>query len=126
MAKTKTLSKLKGDVQKVFNAYIRQRDEGKPCISCGKVTKLQAGHYYPVSTHQGLRYNEDNVHGECARCNCFDEGHLINYRENLIERIGMGRFGALEVSAKLYKMHGYKFTRPELLEIKQKYLSLLR
>lgn len=124
--KTKTLGKLKQDAQKAFNAYIRKRDEGKPCISCGEYKPLQAGHYYPVSTYDGLRFDEDNCHGECARCNCWDEGHLIAYRENLIERIGHGRLNALWVNASLYKLNGYKFGRAEVEEIRKKYLELIK
>lgn len=119
--KTKTLGKLKLDVQKVFNAWVRRRDEGSPCISCGEYKTLQAGHFYPVSTHDGLRYDEDNVHGECAGCNCFNEGHLIAYGEWLPLRIGPERFDALKKRAAEYKQKGYKFSRSELLEIIEKY-----
>ena len=121
MKKPKTLPKLKQDAQKLFNAFIRRRDEGKPCISCGQYKPLQAGHFYPVSTHDGLRFDEDNAHGEDAYCNCFNEGHLIGYAENLLIRIGPERFDALKQRAAEYKQNGYKFSRTELQEIIEKY-----
>ena len=124
--KTKTLAKVKQETQRVFNTYIRKRDEGKPCISCGEQKPLQAGHYYPVSTYDGLRFNENNVHDECSRCNCFDEGHLINYRPNLIYKIGVTGVMKLEQQAQNYKQNGYKWSRDELLEIKKKYSQLLK
>ena len=119
--KTKTLGKVKKEVEAVCNAYIRKRDEGQPCISCGQSNVLQAGHFFAVGGYDGIRFNEDNIHGECSRCNCWDESHLIKYRDNLLEKIGQERFDILYTAASNYKIYGYKFTRSELLEIKTKY-----
>lgn len=101
--KRKTVAKLKQDLQKVFNTFIRKRDQGKPCITCGQIKTLQAGHFFAVSTHDGLRFDDDNVHGECASCNCFNESHLIYYNENLKERIGTTRYNDLMKRAEDYK-----------------------
>jgi hypothetical protein len=116
MAKTKTIGKLKKDLQVIFNKYIRLRDNGKPCISCGEYNTLQAGHFYAVGGYDGLRFDEDNVHGECAGCNCFNESHLITYYDNLKQKIGEVDFEDLQKRAEAYKMNGYKFTRMELNE----------
>ena len=116
MKKAKSLPKLKAECQKVFNAYIRKRDEGLPCISCGEFKPLQAGHYYPVQGYDGLRFNGFNVNGECAGCNCFDDAHLINYGDNLLERIGEDDFAELKAQAKDYKQNGYKWSRSELIQ----------
>ena len=124
--KKKTLGKLKQETQKVFNAWIRQRDEGLPCISCGKHKLLQAGHYFAVGGYDGLRFDPDNVHGECAGCNCFNESHLIGYGINLKARIGKVRRDNLLERAAEYKKNGYKFSRSELQEIKEKYQSKLK
>jgi len=126
MKKTKTLPKLKADLQKIFNAYIRKRDEGKPCISCGLMKPLQAGHYYSVKGYDGLRFNEYNVHGECAGCNCFDDSHLIHYGVNLEERIGVRRYADLMLAASDYKHDGYKWSRSELLELIDIYKEKLK
>jgi hypothetical protein len=76
--------------QKVFNTYIRKRDEGKACISCGTYNgQFHAGHYQSVGNCPELRFNEDNVHGQCATCNNHLSGNLINYRINLINKIGI-------------------------------------
>jgi hypothetical protein len=114
--KKKTLGKLKKDLQKVFNEYIRLRDNGKPCISCGEYNTLQAGHYFAVSGYDGLRFDEDNVHGECARCNCWDESHLIKYGINLKNKIGEQDYQDLMDRASAYKMNGYRFSRMEIEE----------
>lgn len=85
-------------LQKVFNTYIRKRDEGKPCISCGTTAKVQydAGHYRSVGSAPELRFNEFNVHRQCRKCNSYWGGMLINYRINLVQRIGVDRVEWLE------------------------------
>ena len=73
--------------------YIRERDERKygSCISCGKKAKLQAGHFIPASKcGNEMLMLEENLSGECARCNCWDEGHLLGYERGLDERYGKG------------------------------------
>lgn len=124
--KKKTLPKLKKELQILFNKWIRQRDEGKPCISCGSTNTLQAGHYFSVKMYDSLRFNEDNCHGECAGCNCFNDSHLILYRENLISKIGTINYDALFVMATHYKQHGYKWSRSELEDKIKHYKELLK
>jgi len=100
--KSLTLSKLMAKAQKVFNAWIRQRDSKDgyfTCISCFRtlpVDQMNAGHYVPVKGGSALRFNEYNVNGECVRCNGFDEFHLIGYRKNLIKKIGIKKVEQLE------------------------------
>jgi len=121
MRKPKTLPKLKAELQLLFNNYIRLRDKGKPCISCLQGKPLQAGHYFPVQGYDGLRFDEDNVHGECATCNCFDSSHLIWYGKHLEDRIGEQRLLGLNLRAGQYKMNGYKWSRSELIEMIAEY-----
>lgn len=86
----------------VFNAFIRERDKGKTCISCSIVLteNYDAGHYYPVSTHGHLRFNEDNVHGQCKDCNQFKDGNTDAYFSGLVRRIGAAGVERLELSNK--------------------------
>ena len=122
--KKEAIKKVK--VQEKCNEYIRLRDAGKPCISCGKVTTLQAGHYWPVGGYDGLRFDELNINGECAYCNAWDKAHLIGYRKNLIKKIGLESVEALDARAEDYRMNGYKFTRSELLEIYNYYCEKIK
>jgi len=48
--KIKTRSEHLSDVQKAFNAFIREQDKNEPCISCSKHHQGQyhAGHYRSV------------------------------------------------------------------------------
>ena len=57
--KEPTLPQLKQRLQQVFNKFIRLRDYGKPCISCGRKRLLQAGHFYSVKGYDGLRYESN-------------------------------------------------------------------
>jgi hypothetical protein len=86
-------------LQKVFNTYIRKRDEGKPCISCGTNLKgkvVHASHYFSVGAYPNLRFNEDNVHSSCNHCNVFLHGNTQEYSIRLPERIGKERFEELK------------------------------
>ena len=101
--------------QQVFNKYIRLRDKDKGCISCGKplVGKFDAGHFLNANNHWAVRFDEDNVHGQCVECNRWKHGNLLNYKEGLIERIGHERINALSI----YLKQTRKFNIDELKEI---------
>lgn len=84
-------------LQKVFNTYIRMRDKGQPCISCGTMNgQKHAGHYRSVSSAPHLRFNELNVNVQCATCNNHLHGNLIEYRKGLIKKIGIEKVEELE------------------------------
>lgn len=120
---SKELTKLKEKAQKVFNAWIRERDSEDgyfTCISCGKqfsIEEMDAGHYVPIKSGSIFRYDENNVHGECRYSNRFDEFHLVGYRKNLIKKIGDENVEYLENNRNLVK----KWTKSELEEIIKKY-----
>jgi hypothetical protein len=75
---------------------------------------MHCGHYYNVGQYSGLRFDEDNAHGQCNHCNTFLHGNLIEYRKNLPFKIGLEKFNLLEVKAGAYKRNGYKFSRFDL------------
>ena len=84
--------------QKVFNTYIRTRDKGKPCISCDKFLKdndVNASHFFSVGSSPNLRFNEDNVHSSCIRCNKELHGNIAEYSLRLPKRIGIENFNKL-------------------------------
>ena len=86
------------EAQKAFNEFIRLRDADLPCISCGRYHNGQyhAGHYRSVGACPELRFNEDNVHKQCSVCNNHKSGNAIEYRINLIRKIGLERVEFLE------------------------------
>jgi hypothetical protein len=90
LEKLKTKSTWLKEAQKEFNAYIRARDAARPCISCRRFHQGEwhAGHYLSTGARPELRFDEDNVHKQCAPCNTHLHGNLVHYREGLIERRG--------------------------------------
>lgn len=80
------------DTQHAFNAWIRQRDIGQPCISCGTTADVQycAGHYRTTAAAPELRFEPINVNLQCNRnCNMGKSGNLLGYRPGLIKKIGV-------------------------------------
>jgi hypothetical protein len=88
------------DLQVVFNRFIRLRDDGKPCVSCGRPDgddhQRHASHYKSRGAHPELAFNVLNCHASCATCNNFLSGNLVPYRIELINRIGFDNVEWLE------------------------------
>lgn len=86
------------EAQAVFNKYIRLRDAGQPCISCGRHHngQIHAGHYLSTGARPELRFDERNVHAQCAPCNNHLSGNIVLYRKGLIQKIGIEAVEALE------------------------------
>lgn len=78
------------EAQAEFNAWIRLRDEKLPCVSCGRFHEGQwhAGHYRTVGANPELRFEPLNVWRQCAPCNNHMSGNVVNYRIELVKRIG--------------------------------------
>lgn len=124
--KNKTLSQLKATAVRHFHKFIRERDKDKPCVSCGKYTTLQAGHFYSAGNFPETRFSERNVHGQCKKCNYYLSGNLIPYQQELINRIGQERFEILQNTIAMSKRTRFKWDRFYLIEIIEKYKKLNR
>lgn len=95
-SKTDSTSSLKRRAITAIHRFVRDRDKGLPCISCGLYKKLQAGHFYSAGKHEHMRFLLDNINGQCLQCNYYLSGNLLKYRENLIIKIGLERVLALD------------------------------
>ena len=86
------------DTQQAFNAWVRERDALLPCISCGRhhQGKYDAGHYRTVGSNPALRFEPLNCHKQCVPCNQHKSGNIVEYRINLVLRIGVEKVGWLE------------------------------
>jgi hypothetical protein len=122
-AELQTIPDLIKLAQVEFNAFIRARDKGKPCICCGRPLdgdgiggSVDAGHYRSTGSASHLRFNEDNCHAQSKQCNRWGAGRAVDYRIGLIERIGLERVEALENNNTQKK-----WTREELREIREIY-----
>jgi len=110
-------------LQITFNSYIRQRDKELGCVSCGRfdVEEFHAGHYI-ASTYQYHRFNPDNVHKQCSKCNTHLRGNLIPYRIELIKRIGLEGVEYIENTRHMM----LEITIPEIKEQIYKYKQLTK
>jgi hypothetical protein len=96
--------------QTAFNAFIRERDEGNPCPSCGTYHppmvfggQWDCGHFMGVGACPELRFEEKNAYRQCKACNG-GAGRFAaknatvhdRYRETLIEWYGVGLVEWLE------------------------------
>lgn len=125
--KTKNLKKA---AQTWFNKYIRLRDTDDNgfgnCISSGRILKYgtdeaQAGHYFSAGHYQSLRFNEHNVNLQSKADNYYKHGNLLEYRKNLIKKIGLESVEALEEFAERSKKETYKEDRFLYIEIIELY-----
>jgi hypothetical protein len=125
----KTIPQLIKEAQVEFNKFIRTRDDGKPCISCGKPpgdlsglhAGRDAGHYRSTGTASHLRFDERNCHAQCVQCNQWKAGNAVDYRIGLVARIGLDAVEALEADNQ-----PVKWDRDTLRQIKVIYRAKTR
>lgn len=119
----KSIAQLKKSVQILVNKYVRLRDKNEPCISCGKFAEhYDAGHYLSQGSTGVLRYDLYNINKQCKSCNQFKHGNLIEYRLNLVRKIGENQVRCLEAFRKKTK----KWTREELEELQTQFKGLVK
>jgi len=108
------------NVRNVCHAFVRKRDEFKPCISCGTPynTNFQAGHFYKSELFSNLRFDENNIHGQCEQCNLRKEGNESGYRVGLIQRYGQEFVNKIDALAQHYKKNTFSWDREALEEIR--------
>ncbi|HTH10784.1 MAG TPA: recombination protein NinG [Acidovorax sp.] len=119
------------DAQDAFNQWVRCRDEGLPCISCGELNPIElgpggawdAGHFLGRGAHPEKRFMEDNCHRQCKVCNAGSAKNPAKaktvhrqYEQELLRRIGPERFEAVNAPLPVHK-----WTREELVAIRDHY-----
>jgi len=128
--KLKTKGEHLREAQASFNAYIRERDAGLPCISCDSNpsdhdlitgSRWDAGHYRSVGACPELRFEPLNVHRQCVKCNRNLSGNAVEYRIRLVQRIGADQVEWLEGPHKPQRL-----TIEDLQAIKALYRQKLR
>ena len=116
----KTVPQLIKIATKHFNKFIRERDQDKGCVSCGAPVS-QAGHFYSAGHYAALRFNENNVHGQCVRCNMYLSGNLNEYRKRITQRIDLSDLNELDELSDYYKRNPFKWDRFSIIDVIQKY-----
>lgn len=123
--KLKTLSQYESDAKKEIQKYVRLRDADLPCISCGATdTVFHGGHFYKAEIYSGLIFDERNISKQCAKCNTYLGGNENNYRLGLIQRKGLPF--VLQLDADAIKLRDYKYTKEELIDIKNLYKEKIK
>lgn len=111
----KTKSDWLGEAQTAYNRWVRAADPHGVCISCQKPPKKRnAGHYRSVGACAELRYCLYNVHLQCEYCNTHLSSNAIEYRINLVKKIGQENVAWLEGPHKIKK-----YTIEDAKEIKK-------
>lgn len=115
MANT-TASYIKHTADRIFSLWIRLKAADYrgyvTCVTCGKVDHykdVDAGHY-ASRTHMNTRFDEQNVHVQCKRCNKWLNGNLSAYAAFMISRYEPGIIVEINQRSQIIK----KWTRKEL------------
>jgi len=125
-------AKAKKQAWAYFSEFIRLRDSDEEfyckCISCSDRRHykdfIDAGHFIPKSTGEYFYFNELNVHAQCRKCNGFNGGKRVEYRKELIKKIGKDKVEELE---KLEKERPYlKHTLEDYEKMKIKYRKKIK
>lgn len=122
LVKLKSRSTWLKEAQAAFNRYVRARDFGKPCISCGTplVTPYKTGgsydcgHWRSVGSAPHMRFNLFNVAGQCKKCNRYLSGAAVETEKGLIARLGAERVERIK-----YMQFDAKFTIDYLERLKK-------
>ena len=104
---------LKDKAWKVFALWIRERD--KRCVTCNGLAE-QAGHFF----HNILDFDEENINGQCVRCNHWLSGNLAVYSTYLLNKLGEKGFKDLDLRHTL-AMRGEKKDEEYYVKIIEKY-----
>lgn len=117
--KLKTARDWTKEAQIAWNFYVRMRDYGKPCASCGAMPEQKYGgtmdcsHFRSVGAAPHLRFHLHNAAAACVRCNRHLSGNIAALRVGMIDRIGIDKVEAIESN------NGFrKFDIPYLKRIK--------
>ncbi|AHZ95073.1 recombination protein NinG [Pseudomonas amygdali] len=121
--KLKSRSDHMRDTQQAFNEWVRHRDAALPCVSCGRhhQGKYDAGHYRTVGSNPALRFEPLNCHKQCVPCNQHKSGNVVEYRIELVRRIGIVNVEWLEGPHE-----PQKYTVEELKALTAKYRAMTK
>lgn len=104
LAKLKRRADWMKEAQTAWNKYVRVRDLGKPCCSCGAMPDQKFGgtmdcsHYRSRGSAPHLKFHLHNAASACVKCNRFLGGNVAALRVGLIERLGLEKVLAIEAN----------------------------
>ena len=90
------------EAQVAFNAYVRERDFGLPCVSCRLPPRqvfggaVDCGHYRSTGSASQHRFNLKNCAAQCVKCNRYLGSNTVEMRKGMIARFGLDAIEAIE------------------------------
>jgi hypothetical protein len=118
-----TTKVLEARLWKVFSEFIRLRDADQngfcKCFTCSNIRywrDMDCGHGIGRQ-HKGTKYNEQNNHAQCGKCNGFEGGRSDVYKEEMNRRYGPHTWELMLVASKKPK----KYTHFELEALTEHY-----
>lgn len=124
---TQALKYLKTNTVTMCHDFIKLRDKGKPCVSCGEPWHKdhQAGHWKSASKYANLKFDERNIQNQCIGCNIHKQGNIEQYSDRIAQRIGEDAKAELEQLARDHMQNGFKWDALELRRIRDYYRNKL-
>ena len=79
----------------MMSRYVRMRDDGKGCVTCGnkkdrRWQEMEAGHFKHAGKCNPVSYDPRNINSQCHSCNGEGSGRGDVYAEKLEEMYGFG------------------------------------
>lgn len=110
------------EADRVFSLYIRERDRGKPCVTCSATWQenFQCWHFLS-RRHLNTRWTEKNAHGQCPKCNMWWSGEQYLHAQAVDRMYGEWTAERLQK----FSLSTEKVTDEEILEVIRKYYWLL-
>ncbi len=105
------------EAQAAFNAYVRERDFGLPCVSCQLPPRqvfggaVDCGHYRSTGSAPQHRFNLKNCAAQCVKCNRYLGSNTVEMRKGMIARFGLDAIEALEADQTSRKFDVVYLTR---------------
>ena len=91
---------------KIFSTYIRLRDSDEngiaKCITCsfrGEWKRFDCGHGVGRQ-YKATKYDERNNHAQCARCNAWNGGEQVLYKEAVEKKYGEGTWNEIVLKSR--------------------------
>jgi hypothetical protein len=117
--KLPSLPKLKAKAWAIYSRIVRKfyadhRDMCQ-CVSCGAQKhwkEMHAGHFIAKNKGGRLWFEWRNVHPQCAYCNTYLHGNLVNYTQYMIKMYGEDEVERLKSLAGVWKT-----TRAEYMDL---------
>lgn len=118
--KSKSLPKLKKELDTVFSKYIRARD-GNKCVICGSTNNVQCGHL--IRRGKGvLRWDHRNCNAQCAKCNYKHEYYPEPYTNWWLKKYDATEY---DLMVSLCNIE-FKYNRTEIEEKIKYYNTILK